>query len=225
MIIRKTSIENVKSFFEYGETSFDENLNILIGPNGGGKSNFLDILSLAIKSIFLLPYRKRISTTAEGRFEKITRASFEGDLSKLLERHYGKEMMPQRLSIEFEVTEHDCNILQLLKDEETRIVSHQIEPPILSDVKKFFKDLDPSLYSSGMKLEYPILPDGPYEQIKDDPVLYGFYKFLRLFEFFRIVCADAGISHFPAMLLFLGPYRSTDSATLNANLAKMGAGK
>jgi len=44
MRISHLEITNVKSFQDKVDIEFDPQFNILIGPNGGGKSNFLDIL-------------------------------------------------------------------------------------------------------------------------------------------------------------------------------------
>ena len=41
-------IKNVKSFNDQELISFDEKFNILIGPNGGGKSNLLDIVTIVL---------------------------------------------------------------------------------------------------------------------------------------------------------------------------------
>ncbi len=47
------SIKNVKSFRENTTIHFDEKLNILIGSNGGGKSNLLDIVTITIRRFLL----------------------------------------------------------------------------------------------------------------------------------------------------------------------------
>jgi AAA domain len=42
MLIRRLAIENVRSFLERREMLFDGQISIIIGPNGGGKTNLLD---------------------------------------------------------------------------------------------------------------------------------------------------------------------------------------
>ncbi|MEG4419789.1 AAA family ATPase [Microcoleus sp. LAD1_D5] len=52
MRIIRLEITNVKSFQDKVDIQFD----ILVGPNGGGKSNFLDILLIILKKFFLYSY-------------------------------------------------------------------------------------------------------------------------------------------------------------------------
>ena len=42
MLIRRIVIENVRSFLNRREMLFDGPISIIIGPNGGGKTNLLD---------------------------------------------------------------------------------------------------------------------------------------------------------------------------------------
>jgi putative ATP-dependent endonuclease of OLD family len=56
MKIIRLEITNVKSFQDKVYLQFDPQFNILIGPNGGGKSNFLDILLIILKKFFLYSY-------------------------------------------------------------------------------------------------------------------------------------------------------------------------
>ncbi|MEH2302215.1 MAG: AAA family ATPase [Nostoc sp.] len=57
MKITSITIKNVKSFQDETEIVFDDKFNILIGPNGGGKSNLLDIITIVIRNFLLVGYR------------------------------------------------------------------------------------------------------------------------------------------------------------------------
>ena len=56
MRISRLEITNLKSFQDKVYLQFDPQFNILVGPNGGGKSNFLDILLIVLKRFFLYSY-------------------------------------------------------------------------------------------------------------------------------------------------------------------------
>ena len=56
MRIIRLEITNVKSFQDKVDLQFDPKFNILVGPNGGGKSNFLEILLIILKNFFLHSY-------------------------------------------------------------------------------------------------------------------------------------------------------------------------
>jgi len=42
MLLRRIAIENVRSFLERQELTLEGQISIIIGPNGGGKTNLLD---------------------------------------------------------------------------------------------------------------------------------------------------------------------------------------
>ena len=56
MKIRKLVIANVTSYREPTEFVFDDGVNILIGTNGGGKTNFQKILALTLSKYFIHQY-------------------------------------------------------------------------------------------------------------------------------------------------------------------------
>ena len=49
MKLKRLKVKNVKSFRNETEFNFHNDFNILIGTNGGGKSNLLDIISMGLK--------------------------------------------------------------------------------------------------------------------------------------------------------------------------------
>lgn len=57
MNIKSLSIKNTKSFGEQVDMDFQNSLNILIGPNAGGKSNLMDILNVVLVLFFVYPWR------------------------------------------------------------------------------------------------------------------------------------------------------------------------
>ncbi|MBM3530836.1 MAG: hypothetical protein FJX62_22390 [Alphaproteobacteria bacterium] len=55
MKIKNMSITNVTSYNEETAFEFDDHLNILIGPNGGGKSNLQKILAVVLSQFEVVP--------------------------------------------------------------------------------------------------------------------------------------------------------------------------
>lgn len=53
MLLRRIAIENVRSFLERQEVLFDGPITIIIGPNGGGKTNLLDTVVIMLRRYLL----------------------------------------------------------------------------------------------------------------------------------------------------------------------------
>ncbi|HAT8810715.1 TPA: AAA family ATPase, partial [Legionella pneumophila] len=49
MRIKRLEVENVRSFLDKAELILDGKISIIIGPNGGGKTNLLDILVIMLR--------------------------------------------------------------------------------------------------------------------------------------------------------------------------------
>jgi putative ATP-dependent endonuclease of OLD family len=49
MLVRKVAIENVRSFLDRAELMLDGPITIVIGPNGGGKTNLLDTVVIMLR--------------------------------------------------------------------------------------------------------------------------------------------------------------------------------
>ncbi len=86
MKIRRFAIKNVTSYRERVAFSFDERLNILIGPNGGGKSNLQKALALVLSHFFIHQYEFKLNDN-EAKVEAVslwTKRVLERTLSPFL---------------------------------------------------------------------------------------------------------------------------------------------
>lgn len=63
MKIRKLTIQNVTSYRERTVFTFENDVNIVIGTNGGGKSNLQRILAPTLSKYFIHQYDFSASTT------------------------------------------------------------------------------------------------------------------------------------------------------------------
>jgi putative ATP-dependent endonuclease of OLD family len=105
--IRKLAIKNVTSYRERTEFLFDNRLNILIGPNGGGKTNLQKIIALTLSRYLIHQYQFRRDDNAvsvevadpwtqRGRLQQAF-SKFVGDESEQL---IEIELAPERRDIE-----------------------------------------------------------------------------------------------------------------------------
>lgn len=61
MLIDRLVLQNIRSFLETEEISFDKGLNVFIGPNGGGKSTLIAALGGAMQDLLKPAYFQNVS--------------------------------------------------------------------------------------------------------------------------------------------------------------------
>ncbi|WP_375496279.1 AAA family ATPase [uncultured Nostoc sp.] len=66
MKVIKLEVKNVKSFKDKTSIEFNKDFNVLIGPNGGGKSNILDIINIVLRHYFLISYKVVLTNNGFG---------------------------------------------------------------------------------------------------------------------------------------------------------------
>lgn len=87
--IRRITLKNIKSYKDETTFSFDDRLNILIGPNGGGKSNLQKIIALILSTYFIHQYDFK-EDGDEARIEQINLWN-PRVLRQNLDRYFGDE--------------------------------------------------------------------------------------------------------------------------------------
>jgi putative ATP-dependent endonuclease of the OLD family len=104
--IRKLVLKNVLSYKQRTEFIFDKRINILIGPNGGGKSNLQRILALVLSKYFIHQYEfKRNDQEVKIEvFDPWTRRVLERSLAKyvgdLSDQEIAIELVPERSDVD-----------------------------------------------------------------------------------------------------------------------------
>jgi len=105
MRLSKMILENVKSFREKTEIDFSEDVNIFIGPNGGGKSNLMNTLSWVLNSRFYRPWTYQIHNN-----KAVLQVHNFGENAP--EPHWSNPQSPSFVWIEFVATEEDIEGLR-----------------------------------------------------------------------------------------------------------------
>jgi putative ATP-dependent endonuclease of the OLD family len=110
MFLRRIAVQNFRSFREKEELILDGSLSIIIGPNGGGKTNLLDICILMLQRHFVNSiYLESIENILYYR-------SNEELMHIILEPHSGETQLFQMVEIELEVTEKDFENMQFMQN-------------------------------------------------------------------------------------------------------------
>jgi putative ATP-dependent endonuclease of OLD family len=124
MQIRRLVIENVRSFLDRREISFDGQISILIGPNGGGKTNLLDTLVIMLRRyIFNAPYYRHSPTAEEpDRWNE----EYNDHLNQLFfEKNSAGIALDQVIELELEITQDDIDNMQLIQAEANKVMAAQ----------------------------------------------------------------------------------------------------
>ena len=121
MLVRKISIENVRSFLERTELALDDLMSIIIGPNGGGKTNILDVVVITLrKHIFASKYAARVTS---GDQKEKYEVRVNDSLKELkLEKHSAGLDKDQIVEIEIEVTDSDLINMKTMKDDRDKLL-------------------------------------------------------------------------------------------------------
>ena len=112
----------MRSFLERQELLLDGDISIIIGPNGGGKTNLLDAVVISLrKSLFASTYPVQVQGSAGQELQYEFRANDQLD-QLVLDKHSDSLDSSQIVEIEIEVTQPDIdNMKAMQKDTEALI--------------------------------------------------------------------------------------------------------
>src|SRR5467141_1674139 len=94
MKIKRFRLTNITSYKEPTEFAFDDRINILIGPNGGGKSNVQKALAMVLSTYFIQQYEFK-SNDQEVSIEPFVlwnRRALERELSRFFQDQRDQEI-------------------------------------------------------------------------------------------------------------------------------------
>lgn len=120
MLVRKIALQNVRSFLDRAELSLDGEITIVIGPNGGGKTNLLDTAVVLLRRYLFASMYAAPNPTAE----QPTRHEFRANdvlNNMILERHSGSDGRDQIVEAEIEVTVKDLENMRSMQNDAARL--------------------------------------------------------------------------------------------------------
>ena len=220
MRIKSLKIKNVKSFGEEVNVNFDD-FNILIGPNAGGKSNLLDILTVVIRHFFVKPWIIQESQQGNRWIKSIVSQQVFNPLERFLDKFFGKENEESLIEIAFCITKEDTeNITQVisrLDEMKNNLGKYNNGTSFISFFDQFQSEYSQikDLFKEGEEVVYKI-KNNSLESFHNN--LERFYlQYLNNFELF-IILGENDVNLFPVYIYF-SPYRAFQSTSLQANLS------
>lgn len=230
MKLRSIVIENLKSFRDKTEIEFNDDCNILIGPNAGGKSNLLDILTITLRHFFL----KTFSIYTEGSeqtgisFNIQTHPGLFSPIEYYLEKFTNNENNISSIEMTFEVTQKDIENMNEIKSKKEvykkNLTKYKNSINFINTIDSVCQTLENSNLKEGMELKYniPSIPNtqnfiylDPYTLNDNEKKAYLFY--LNNIELFMLL--SEGESNLKPIYLFFSPYRAMNVNNLRVNLS------
>lgn len=215
MLVKKVAIENVRSFLDRAELLLDGPITIVIGPNGGGKTNLLDIIvTMLRRHLFSSMYAAPAPTQEQpNRYEFRQNDALN---NMILERHSAGHDRKQVVEIEVEVTSRDLENMRSMRNDADRLTE-------LAKNKYFNLNLlNAKLWkleeiSAGTQFVYRII-DGSLEQCVES-AHNSFLQYLKIFEMDGSLREEFGLAQLATPLVYLPVNRSASGFQSTIELA------
>jgi predicted ATPase len=117
MRIKSVTIKNTKSFRDVVTVPFNDDYTILIGPNGGGKSNLIDIVTITLRVFLLQPC---ILTFDRDGYSRIQRSEAFHPTEQWLEKYLG-DGTDSLIELMLEVGQVDLDNMKLILDNRAQL--------------------------------------------------------------------------------------------------------
>lgn len=219
MKLKQIQIKNVKSFRE--EVSFipHEQFNVLIGSNGGGKSNLMEILHVSLRHFLVWAYRLQSEQADEGvRWILARNHDPFGAIGQLLAKYTG-DSSESVILLQLEVTESDVNNISRISSQIIQIKQllsgyYFVE----NDVRSFLESSQEQLeqLNVGDVYDFKIVNNQLQEPKEEKACLYK--KYLNTIEAFGLLSQYLNVEFYP-IILYISPFRSVSRENLEKSLA------
>lgn len=217
MKLRSLTIENCKSYKSLESFGPEDDITLLVGPNAGGKSNTMDILSVVLRKFFLESYTINEGQDAGVLFQDISRENLFHPISSFLDKNLDRETDPLQIEIVLEVGSTDVdNVRTILEHREafTRALAKYRNKPVAN--LGFLDGWDADMFAVGDAAEFTV---------NDENIVSGtginnkFREYLRHLSLFILLARDLPQVVLAPTFLYFSPYRSANPQDLNATLA------
>lgn len=214
MLVRRVAIENVRSFLDRAELTIDGPITIVIGPNGGGKTNLLDTVVIVLRRYLFASMYAIHSPTPE----LPNRHEFrQNDVlnNMVLERHSAGGARDQIVEVEVEVTSRDIENMRSMQNDAERLTQlaskKYVNFSLLEATKWKLDDI-----SKGTCFIYRVV-NGTLQGVEN--ACASFLEYLKMFEMDGSLREEYELAPLATPLVYLPVNRSASAFQSNVELA------
>ena len=234
MNIKKLTIKNVKSFGKKEVSiEFQDNLNIFIGPNAGGKSNLMDILNILLAHFFIHPWRiqseiDNVTKFITKQYFQIRRDAIFNPITQFLEKHNKHSDKEQEIKIVIKPELEDIKNIEILSENSKKLINFEEKNYYQNKFMKTFidsiKDFDVKTLND-KPLEYVIKNNSLSDKNVDQKIFRNYLNHFDLFSLLineynkKIDGEEKKIQKLFPPLVYFSPYRIPTIQNLIINIS------
>ncbi len=216
MLLRRIAIENVRSFLDRAELRIDGTISIIIGPNGGGKTNLLDaVVTMLRRHLLASMYPVHVPTPTQNERYEFRQNDVLNQM--VLERHSRGTEMQQSIELEIEITRPDLENMSMMKASASELVRKVAGKYInlrLDQASGWnLQDLKP-----GERVTYRL---DEHARVTHESGASGdaFLQYLRLYEMDNQIRGELGAAPLTLPMIYLPVNRSNSTFQSRVQLA------
>jgi putative ATP-dependent endonuclease of OLD family len=215
MRVRRVAIQNVRSFLERTELLLDGPLTIVIGPNGGGKTNLLDTVVVMLRRhLFASMYAAPAPTPEQPNRYEFRHNDVLNNM--VLERHTDGKGLQQVVEAEVEVTSRDLDNMKAMQADAARLTELASKKYVKFNLAAASSwKLDQIII--GSRFVYRIV-DGSLQNDGGNPAA-NFLEYLKMFETDGRLREEFEFAPLATPLVYLPINRSASGFQSNVELA------
>ncbi|WP_158513696.1 ATP-dependent nuclease [Ralstonia solanacearum] len=193
----------------------DGDISIVIGPNGGGKSNLLETTLLLLRRHIFTSWFVDAPVHSMGTLRHPLKAN-DIDLRPQLQKHSDGGSRPQVASIELEVTEQDvANITGIIRDRER--IAAAVQEKYLGASLPNFDDWNNAIPMARERVRVDIQSDSVQPQ--GDPANQTYISYLQNFEWISRIKSEIDVAALPTPMLLLPANRAAHGLGFDVGMA------
>jgi putative ATP-dependent endonuclease of the OLD family len=215
MKLRRVKVENVRSFLEPAELLLDGDISIIIGPNGGGKTNLLDTTVTMLRRHLLSSITPRRSATQENpdRYEFVNNDMLH---NTPLEPHSQGKGQNQVVELELEVTSRDVRNMVSMKASANDVAARTEHKYFGVSIREA-SGWDLSLLRAGQRFVYRIVNGALHGT--NDPAAHIYQRYLALYEVDAYLRSDLELASLSTPMLSMPVNRASNGVQNSISLS------